>query len=78
MKHIEYVYLAGSFMLLVFLVTEFKHLTSTTIGALLVAMVIFGFMYSFRRNQRIKFERWREEEIRKLEEEEDMSGYTKT
>ncbi|MEM6765102.1 MAG: hypothetical protein AAF655_09255 [Bacteroidota bacterium] len=78
MKHIEYVYLAGSFMLLVFLVTEFKHLTSTTIGALLVAMVIFGFMYSFRRNQRIKFERWREEEIRKLEEEEDISGYTKT
>jgi hypothetical protein len=70
MKYMEYLYLTAAVMLLIFLATEFEHLTTTTIIALIVAMLLFSFMFSFRRNQRIRFDRMMEEEMRKLEEEE--------
>lgn len=70
MKYIEYVYLAVAVMVTITLVKEFRVLETTTKIAFLVAILIASFMFSFRRSQRIRFEKHMEEEMRKLEEEE--------
>lgn len=68
MKYVEYIYLTGAVMLLIFLATEFRNLPTNTIIALLVATAIFSFMYSFRRVQRKKLEARIEAEMKRLEE----------
>ncbi|WNJ21271.1 hypothetical protein [Pontibacter sp. G13] len=73
MKLLEYIYLALAVGCLGFLVTEFNSLSQTQIALLFVAMGIFGFMFSFKRSQRIKFEQFvaeeeAEEEVSDLED----------
>lgn len=71
MKYIEYVYLVVALMIGITLVKEFENLTTTTKIAFIVAMAIGGFMFSFRRTQRLRFEKHYEEQLRKQEEEEE-------
>lgn len=71
MRYFEYVYLLCGVMVLVFLVKEQQHLPDGTRVAMLVAIVLFSFMFSFRRSQRIKMDKIREEQMRQLEEEEE-------
>ncbi|RMG17952.1 MAG: hypothetical protein D6730_23430 [Bacteroidetes bacterium] len=70
MKYIEYVYLVVALMIGITLVTEFEHLTTSTKIVFLVAIALAGFMFSFRRSQRLKFEKRFKEELRQLEEDE--------
>lgn len=70
MKYIEYVYLALAVMCLIFLASEYENMPRTSSYWILGVIALFSFMFSFRRKQRIRWERHMEEEIRKLEEEE--------
>ena len=70
MKYIEYVYLALAVMCLIFLAAEFEYLPPKTKYLLLGVIALFSFMFSFRRKQRIRWDRHMQEEMRKLEEDE--------
>ncbi|MEL6674772.1 MAG: hypothetical protein AAFR61_21370 [Bacteroidota bacterium] len=69
MKYFEYLYATLAVMAMIFLVTEYDRMTTNTMIPLLIAMVLFGFMFSYRRRRRIAFEKELEEDMRKLEEE---------
>ncbi len=70
MRYMEYIYLTGAMMLIIFLATEFRNLSNQMTWALLASILLFSFMYSFRRTQRKKYDARIEEEMRKLEEQE--------
>ena len=69
MKYFEYVYLALAIMCLIFLATEYNNINTRTLIYVLIATGIFSFMYSFKRQQRIRYEDYVEEQMKKLEEE---------
>ena len=69
MKYIEYVYLAASVILLVFLAQGYGELTTVQTVMIVISMVVTSFLFSFRRRQRLAMERIEKEEIRKMEEE---------
>ncbi|MCB0836234.1 MAG: hypothetical protein KDD63_06110 [Bacteroidetes bacterium] len=69
MKYFEYVYLALAIMCLIFLATEYNNINTRTLIYVLIATGIFSFMYSFKRRQRIRYEDYVEEQMKKLEEE---------
>lgn len=69
MRYIEYIYLGAAACLVIFMVTQHKQFTTVNYVAVVVAILVATFMYSFRRNQRIAAERQEAEEIRRLEEE---------
>ena len=71
MKYFEYVYMALAIMCLIFLATEWNTIPTRTMVYVLIATGIFSFMYSFKRRQRIRYESFVEEQMRKLEEEEE-------
>ena len=74
MRYIEYIYLAIAIILVFFMATEYKHLSTTNLVGIFAGIAIASFMYSFRRNQRIKFEQLDREEAEaalKQEAEED-------
>ncbi|GAB4402974.1 MAG: hypothetical protein OHK0039_01550 [Bacteroidia bacterium] len=73
MKYIEYLYLTLAIMCLIFLLVEYEQLMTSNMVALLVAMAIFSFMFTFRRRQRKQMEAMYEAEIRRLQEEEDAA-----
>ena len=63
MKQIEYAYLAVMCIGLIFISMEFKEMSNQARILSMVGVGIMAFMYSFRRNSRIKMEkRWAEEE----------------
>lgn len=70
MKYFEYVYLIAALMVFVFLIAEYGTLGNQTKYALLAALLIFSFMYSFRRSQRIKMDAIFKKEMEKLEQDE--------
>lgn len=61
----EYIYLVVAIGLIVFMASNSKHLATTQYIAIVVGILVSSFMYSFRRQQRIAFER---EEAREFEE----------
>lgn len=69
MRYIEYVYLVLAGMSFTFMVTEYERLNGQRITFVLLALGIFAFMYTFRRSQRIRFEKMEAEQIEELEEE---------
>ncbi len=71
MKYVEYLYLAVSMMIFITLVKEFEHLETVHKVAFTVAILLTSFMFAFRRGQRQSYDRYMEEEMRKLEEEVD-------
>jgi len=63
MKQIEYIYLALVIGGITFLAMEFGEMSNRTRILAMLGVAIMAFMYSFRRNSRIKMEkRWEEEE----------------
>lgn len=72
MKYIEYVYLSVAVMIFITLVTEFEDLNTTSKVAFIIAILLTSFMFSFRRVQRKRLDKYMEEEMRKLEEEEEI------
>jgi len=61
-------------MAVIFLATEFEDLMETgTIYPILVATVLFGFMYAFRRSQRIQLDKYMDEKMRQMEEEDNIT-----
>ncbi len=69
MKYIEFVYLGAAIVLAVLLVQGFQQFELASKLMLVVSIGITSFMFSFRRKQRIKFEKAEKERIRKMEEE---------
>ena len=70
MRYIEYIYLVVAGVLLAYLATEYEKMGTTNFIAILAGIGISAFMFSFRRNQRLKFEELDREEFAKEEEEE--------
>lgn len=69
MRYIEYIYLILSGMSFTFLVTEYERLNGFRIGFVLLSMGIFAFMFTFRRSQRIRFEKIEAEQMEEMEKE---------
>lgn len=69
MRYIEYIYLILSGMSFTFLVTEFDRLNGVRIGFVLLSVGIFAFMFTFRRSQRIRFEKIEAEQMEEMEKE---------
>lgn len=69
MRYIEYIYLGAAACMIIFMATQYKHFSTMNYVAVVVAVLVATFMYSFRRNQRIAAEKREAEEIRKMEEE---------
>lgn len=67
MKYIEYIWLAGALMLVGLLISLLPDIPLFNMVAILAAISIFAFMYSFRRNQRIAIEKKLREEEEELE-----------
>lgn len=57
MKYFEILYLAAAAFLAALLVQQYGSLDTTKRVMLVVGIVIFSFMYSFRRSQRQRMER---------------------
>ncbi|MEM0996293.1 MAG: hypothetical protein AAGN35_04400 [Bacteroidota bacterium] len=62
MRYVEYIYAAAALGLLIFLALSFGELPLGPRIALMFGIAICSFMYSFRRKQRIIFERIEDEE----------------
>ncbi len=72
--YIEYLYLILMIMAVIFLATEFEELSETgTIYPILIATALFAFMYVFRRSQRKQLDKYMDEKLRRMEEEDDFS-----
>lgn len=71
MKYIEYVYLAVAIMIAITLVKEYDVLPTTSKVAFFGAIFLTTFMFGFRRIQRRQMDKYFEEEMQKLEEEEE-------
>lgn len=69
MKYIEYIYLGAAFVLVVLLAQGFADFTQTQKILVCAAIGVTAFMFSFRRRQRLAFERSEKQRIQKLEEE---------
>lgn len=69
MRYIEYIYLILSGMSFTFMVTEYERLNGFRIGFVLLSMGIFAFMFTFRRSQRIRFEKIEAEQMEEMEKE---------
>ncbi|MEZ4688505.1 MAG: hypothetical protein R3B47_21310 [Bacteroidia bacterium] len=62
MRYIEYVWLVGAAVLVVFLATNFGNMAWYQYLVAFVGIVISTFMYTFRRNMRIQVDKKLEEE----------------
>ncbi len=72
--YIEYLYLILMVMAVIFLATEFEDLIETgTIYPIMIATVLFGFMYAFRRHQRIQLDKYMDDKMRQMEEDDDFT-----
>lgn len=71
MHYVEYIYLIAALMILCFMWVERSLLISSTYLQLALAAGVCMGMYIFRRKQRIKREQLLEEEISKLNEEDE-------
>lgn len=61
-------------MAVIFLATEFEDLIETgTIYPIMIATVLFGFMYAFRRHQRIQLDKYMDDKMRQMEEDDDFT-----
>lgn len=69
MRYIEYIYLILAGMSFTFMVTEYERLNGYRMGFVLLAMGIFAFMFTFRRSQRIRFEKIEAEQMEEMEKE---------
>lgn len=69
MRYIEYIYLILAGMSFTFMVTEYERLSGYRMGFVLLAMGIFAFMFTFRRSQRIRFEKIEAEQMEEMEKE---------
>lgn len=69
MRYIEYVYLILAGMSFTFMVTEYERLNGQRLTFVLLAMGIFAFMFTFRRSQRIRFEKLEEEKMEEMQAE---------
>ena len=73
MHYVEYIYLVSALMILCFMLVERNLLSSSTHLQLGLAAGAFIGMYFYRRKQRINREQMLEEEMRKLNEEEETA-----
>lgn len=85
MRYIEYIYLILAGMSFTFMVTEYEHLNGYRVGFVLLSMGMFAFMFTFRRSQRIRFEKIEAEQMEEMEndladwaEEQDQAHAAKT
>lgn len=69
MRYIEYIYLILAGMSFTFMVTEYERLSGYRMGFVLFSMGIFAFMFTFRRSQRIRFEKIEAEQMEEMEKE---------
>ena len=67
--HIEHLYLILMVMAVVFLAMEFETLQEGgTLYPILIATGLFGFMYVFRRQQRIKLDQYMDDREKRMED----------
>lgn len=71
MRYLEYIYLAFAALIAAYIATEYKHLSTFAFVGLCLAAGLMGFMYSFRRSQRLLLEKMEREQPYPDEEEED-------
>ncbi len=77
MRYLEYIYLAFAALIAAYIATEYKHLSTFAFVGLCLAAGLMGFMYSFRRSQRMLLEKMeREQPYPDEEEEEDEAEHT--
>ena len=69
MRYIEYVYLVIAIGLVGYLTTHYADFNNTNKIAFIIGIVLASFMFSFRRQQRLRMEAEEREELRRLEEE---------
>lgn len=67
MRYVEYIYLGVAVMLLIFFALKYEHFNTLNTAGLLTAIGICSFMYSFRRQQRLKMEEAEKERLKELE-----------
>lgn len=68
-RYFEYVYLLVAVGLLAFLAVDYEELTFSNKMVMYIGIGIASFMFSFRRKQRIAFQKADEERLEKLREE---------
>lgn len=68
MRYLEYIYLLFAGLIAAYIATEYKHLSTFAFVGLCLAAGLMGFMYSFRRNQRLLFEKMDREQAERDEE----------
>jgi uncharacterized membrane protein len=62
MRYLEYIYLAGAIAIAAYLGTSYQDLPTLTFIGLCIAAGLMAFMYSFRRSQRLLFEKLEREQ----------------
>lgn len=67
MRFLEYIYLLFAGLIAAYIATEYKHLSTLAFIGLCLAAGLMGFMYSFRRNQRLLFEKMDREQAERDE-----------
>ncbi len=65
-RYYEYLYLAVAIGLAAFIAMSYKEMPTTSVIGMSVGAAVASFMYSFRRQQRIKLEEMEREEIEEL------------
>lgn len=65
-RYYEYLYLAVAVGLAGFIAVSYKEMPTTSVIGMSVGAAVASFMYSFRRQQRIKLEEFEREEIEEL------------
>lgn len=72
--YIEYLYLILMIIAVIFLATEFEKLVETAaLYPILIATALFAFMYVFRRSQRKQLDKYMDEKMTNMEEDDDFS-----
>lgn len=66
MRYIEYVYLVVAVAVAAFIAMNIKHMAIHQVILTGLGLCIAAFMYSFRRTQRILFEKREQEELEEL------------
>ena len=65
-RYDEYLYLAVAIGLAAFIAVSYEEMPSTAVIGMSVAAGVSAFMYSFRRQQRLKLEQFEQERIEEL------------